>query len=48
MIEGQTGAGKSSLALGLLEFAARTGIACGLICDDQALIEVIDDQWWSR
>jgi serine kinase of HPr protein (carbohydrate metabolism regulator) len=38
-IEGKSGAGKTSLALGLIEAAKRRSIEACLICDDQALIE---------
>lgn len=40
LIEGPSGSGKSSLALGLLERAEMKSISASLICDDQALLEV--------
>jgi HPr kinase/phosphorylase len=39
MIEGEAGAGKTSLALGLVEAAARRGIEAFFVADDQALVE---------
>ncbi len=39
MIEGPSGAGKTSLALGLVDAAARRGIAAHFVADDQALVE---------
>ncbi len=47
MVEGPSGSGKSSLAMGLLELGARSGIAHGLICDDQALIDVSGGELWA-
>lgn len=38
VIEGPSGAGKTSLALALLEHAALTETPAGFICDDQAII----------
>ncbi len=42
LIEGQSGAGKSSLALGLIDRAAACGISSVLVSDDQTLLEVVD------
>lgn len=39
MIEGPSGAGKTSLALGLVDAAARRGIAANFVADDQAIVE---------
>jgi HPr kinase/phosphorylase len=39
MIEGEAGAGKTSLALGLVEAARGRGIEAFFIADDQALVE---------
>ncbi|HSO47252.1 MAG TPA: HPr kinase/phosphorylase [Rhizobiaceae bacterium] len=39
MIEGPSGAGKTSLALGLVDAAARRGIPAHFVADDQALVE---------
>lgn len=41
-IEGRSGAGKTSLALGLIEAANRRLLEAYLICDDQAFIEAKD------
>ncbi len=38
MIEGHSGSGKTSLAFGLVDAAARRGIAANFVADDQALI----------
>ncbi len=42
MIEGQSGAGKTSLALGLIEQFNLNGKTACLISDDQVLLEVVD------
>ena len=42
LIEGPSGSGKSSLALGLLERAEAKSISSSLVCDDQALLEARD------
>ena len=38
MIEGKSGAGKTSLALGMLNAARIRGVDFAMVCDDQALI----------
>jgi serine kinase of HPr protein (carbohydrate metabolism regulator) len=38
LIEGDAGTGKTSLALGLLEYAQRNGLNCALVSDDQAIL----------
>ena len=38
LIEGPSGAGKTSLALALLERASQQGLDAALVCDDQALL----------
>ena len=48
MIEGTSGTGKSSLALGLIEAALGRNLDARLICDDQALIEKHDKQLWVK
>lgn len=47
MIEGPSGAGKSSLAMGLIEAARYHNIAHDFICDDQALLQVKDNELWA-
>ncbi len=42
LIEGASGSGKTSLALGLLEHAKLNGIPSAFICDDQAILRVQD------
>lgn len=42
LIEGPSGAGKTSLALALLEYATHSGTPSGFICDDQAIISTRD------
>ncbi|MEM7215153.1 MAG: HPr kinase/phosphatase C-terminal domain-containing protein [Pseudomonadota bacterium] len=39
LIEGESGAGKSSLTLGLLERAAQSGIPASLVSDDRTIVE---------
>ncbi len=48
LIEGASGRGKTSLALGLLEMAERRGIEAHLICDDRAILEAADGALWAR
>lgn len=43
MIEGPSGSGKTTLALGLLEAARNRGAKCHFICDDQAMLQAIDN-----
>ncbi|MEZ5872955.1 MAG: HPr kinase/phosphorylase [Nitratireductor sp.] len=38
MIEGASGSGKTSLALGLVDVARSRGLEAALVCDDQALV----------
>ncbi|MCP4184998.1 MAG: hypothetical protein GY761_17080 [Hyphomicrobiales bacterium] len=40
MIEGKSGAGKTSLGLGMLNAARIRGIDFAMVCDDQALINI--------
>jgi len=40
LIEGSSGSGKTSLALGLVDTAAARGLKAVLVSDDQAMIEV--------
>jgi len=40
MIEGISGAGKTSLALGMLNAARIRGVDFAMVCDDQALIDI--------
>jgi len=40
MIEGQSGSGKTSLALGMLDAARLRKIDFAMVCDDQALIDI--------
>ena len=40
MIEGASGSGKTSVALGLIDVARARGLDAALICDDQALLTV--------
>ena len=40
LIEGSSGSGKSSLAMGLLEYANRHKTPCSFVCDDQAILNV--------
>lgn len=47
MIEGVSGSGKTSLALGLLEAARIRGADFSFICDDQALLETKGEELWA-
>ena len=47
MIEGASGSGKTSLALGLLDAARIRGADFSFVCDDQALLTVKDGQLWA-
>ncbi len=40
LIEGTSGAGKTSVALGLLEAGQRQNLDCAFVCDDQAILSV--------
>lgn len=42
LIEGSSGSGKTSLALGLVDTARARGIEAALVCDDQALLARLD------
>jgi len=44
LIEGASGSGKTSLALGLIDIARLRGLNAALICDDQALLAVCDGE----
>jgi serine kinase of HPr protein (carbohydrate metabolism regulator) len=44
LIEGRSGAGKTSVALGLIDTAKARGIAAALVSDDQSLIEVRENR----
>lgn len=48
MIEGPAGAGKTSLALGLIEAARARGLDAALVADDQALIRAQDGRLVAR
>ncbi|MCF6320824.1 MAG: HPr kinase/phosphatase C-terminal domain-containing protein [Rhizobiaceae bacterium] len=48
LIEGVSGAGKTSLALGLLEAARSRGAEAKLVCDDQAILFVKNEELWAR
>jgi len=49
MIEGKSGAGKSSLGLGMLNAARIRGVDFAMICDDQALIDIQNnDELWVK
>ncbi len=39
LIRGPSGSGKSSLTMGLLEHAERSGLDASLVCDDQTFLE---------
>lgn len=47
LIEGASGSGKTSLALGLVDAAARRGVQAHFVADDQALIECDGDRIWA-
>ncbi len=47
MIEGSSGAGKSSLALALCETARHRNLNFNFICDDQALLSVNNQRLWA-
>ncbi|MEM7461778.1 MAG: HPr kinase/phosphatase C-terminal domain-containing protein [Pseudomonadota bacterium] len=40
LIEGSSGTGKTSVALGLLEASRNRGLDCAFVCDDQAKLSV--------
>lgn len=44
LVEGKSGAGKTSLALGLIEHFERNGKPAILISDDQIFLEAVDQQ----
>lgn len=44
MIEGASGSGKTSLALGLIDTARARGLAASLVSDDQALLSVAGER----
>ena len=48
LIRGNSGDGKTSLTLGLLDRAARLGIPASLISDDQAFLETRDNALFAR
>jgi HPr kinase/phosphorylase len=48
MIEGASGVGKTSLALGLLNAARQRQAEFNFICDDQAFLHVKDNALWAR
>lgn len=48
MIEGLSGAGKTSLALGLIETARLRGLSCDFVCDDQALLSILHEKLWVK
>jgi len=48
MIEGASGTGKTSLALGVMEAAQNRGVEAKLVCDDQAMITARDNALWAR
>lgn len=48
LIEGASGSGKTSLALGLVETAERRGIEAHFICDDRAIVETVGGALWAR
>ncbi len=48
MIEGASGAGKTSLALGLLNAARIRQASFNFVCDDQALMNTINGKLWAR
>ena len=43
LITGRSGTGKTSLGIELLEFAKLSGIQAAFVCDDQTLVELIDE-----
>ena len=47
MIEGKSGAGKTSLALGLLDAARTRNAEFKFICDDQAMLHTVDNELWA-
>lgn len=48
LIEGASGSGKTSLALGLLEAAARLGMAGMLVADDQVILTLVKGEFRAR
>ncbi len=46
MIEGASGAGKTSLALGLLNAARIRQVSFNFVCDDQAIINTTNGELW--
>lgn len=47
MIEGMSGAGKTSLALGLLDAARMRNAEFAFVCDDQAIINNRNNELWA-
>jgi serine kinase of HPr protein (carbohydrate metabolism regulator) len=47
MIEGRSGSGKTSLALGLIDAARTRGAKFRFVCDDQAILQVRGDELWA-
>ena len=47
MIEGKSGTGKTSLALGLLDAARLRNIEASFVCDDQAMLCTKDGHLWA-
>ena len=43
-IEGPSGSGKTSLAFGLIEAAKRRNMVAQFVCDDQALLDVVEGE----
>lgn len=47
MIEGASGTGKTSLALGMLNAARIRNASFNFVCDDQALMKMINGELWA-